>query len=740
MKRKLLAIALFVAAVQNSHARTSDLDDSLGDFMDGTPEYGLETLFVSPARMSSSFIDSPNSVSKLDAQMLRYLGITNVKDAMRLVPGMQVVEDGETAPTIGYHGVNLDVPRRTELLFDSTELFRPGYAAPAWARLPVEMRDLSAVEVVRGSSMEYGSNAITSTINLIGEEPALRGQNLSLTGGNRDTHGGSILLAKTSGDTKLEFRYNEHYTPGYEYEAERDDDNELDRQSALVSLSHAISDTKTLDVKGAFSQSKYIYHPPGPIDNSVEAQAALFFDRIFISDEDQSFVSVGFKSTDLKDHTIQLNANAVKFKADQPFRGCFPQIFFDPFLREVEALDSVEFAFEDQAAFVVAAFTGILPLQHSIVGEVTESDQALINEFGLYIQSFGLQLADEICGTKPNHTNERRNQLALEVTSTLSDKWTNVFTAQATQNDVENYGLLEGTVKQVLYSLYNSTRYQYSPDLTLNLTTVVEDANNDKNSAVFSYRASANYMLSSSSVLRALSSRSRRLPDIFETDRKWSQYYIYDEGTTDHLGRTEAVQFQYRESPDNLKPEILDTIEVGLTKEWRGSGLLFDAKLFREDYNNLISEPFRFLTFGPTNNTELSIDGIEFELRLTRDDYRAGIAFSAQDNEANLITELANRGKTTASVWVIYHLNPSLTVSAAYYGQQYETLKSYDRFDLTLTKDFSISSRMSGSVQFNFRRYPEYLEAFPDTSVASPVISSLGDRNRFLITFELDYR
>ena len=82
---------------------------------DATIDSTEDTLFVSPARMASSFLDSPNAVTSLDVSTLRLLGITEIVDSLRLVPGMMVSESHGSDVSVGYHGANVNVPRRSEV-------------------------------------------------------------------------------------------------------------------------------------------------------------------------------------------------------------------------------------------------------------------------------------------------------------------------------------------------------------------------------------------------------------------------------------------------------------------------------------------------------------------------------------------------------------------------------------------------------------------------------------------------
>jgi outer membrane receptor for ferric coprogen and ferric-rhodotorulic acid len=130
--------------------------------------------FITPGRMLSSYSTTPNSVTQLDTQDLMLLGIYELPDAMRLVPGMIQSKLHDSYTTIAYHGTNVSPMTTTGLFFNSTSIYQPQSGGSIGNRTPVDIQDVSTIEVIRGSSaVDYGVNSISSTINLIQNPVAL---------------------------------------------------------------------------------------------------------------------------------------------------------------------------------------------------------------------------------------------------------------------------------------------------------------------------------------------------------------------------------------------------------------------------------------------------------------------------------------------------------------------------------------------------------------------------------------
>lgn len=137
----------------------------------------------------------PAAVSVLSGDSLRLRGIASVADALRLVPGVAVVQGGSYgAPaSLFVRGGENDY---TKVLVDGVPVNDPGGAIDV-ADLSID--DVERIEVVRGpSSVVWGSDAVTGVINIITRHAPAPGHvasaQLAARGGsygNRDVTGGA---------------------------------------------------------------------------------------------------------------------------------------------------------------------------------------------------------------------------------------------------------------------------------------------------------------------------------------------------------------------------------------------------------------------------------------------------------------------------------------------------------------------------------------------------------------------
>jgi len=704
-----------------------------------------QTVFITPARMASSFLDSPNSVTALDVSTLRKLGITEMVDAMRLVPGMMVSETHGSDVSVGYHGANVNVPRRSEVLYNSNRLHRPGYAGAHWYRLPIDLQDLNFIEVVRGPSPEYGTNAMTSTVNLIQDTVASRGLYGSARVGDGSTRDAFINGGWLFGETQLGLRYFHRENDGFDDAVgfEGDYNNDVSTDSVMFNIEHRLSDNWVLDVAAAYADSSY--QVPGfehlvPDDPFVEVALQNF--RVSPdADETAGFISSkvhGAVSTGDVLHEVVIGLNYSNFSRDQDISICGNNFSFDPRVAEVDGLPSIHFHVDDQIAVVTAMLTGNLALEHSLVQTPTPGEQSTIDALGPYLQSYGLEMLDVRCGLTDQDLDEDRYEINTHIVSQMSDSLQNAFGLSITHNSITAQTYLNGTVDQDSIHVYDTLRYSPTDRWVLNGTLSLESADNVDSSDALSYRLSANYQIHRDWVLRFMHARSERLPDVYETNRHWTYFTKYDAGEMDHLGRTAASLTRVAISPEDLEPEVLRNTEIGLSYSVFNR-IQADAKLFYEDYNDLISEAFNYVDFKLTNNGELQTQGIEFGLHHTTEQgIEWGASYTYLDADSDTPFELSLRPDHSGSLWAILPLGKQTSLSGVYYGASNVAEGSYDRFDFTLTHRI-LFERGHLDLQANYRRYPDGINAFTEISSFSPNMAQIDGQDRLFFTAALSF-
>jgi vitamin B12 transporter len=123
----------------------------------------LEPVVVTAARVPTPISAAPGTVTLITRQELQQRGVRLVADALRLVPGVAVVQSaGPGALTsVFMRGGESDY---VQVLVDGVQVNDPG-GAYDWAHLRAE--DIDRIEVVRGpASVLYGSDAVSGVVQI----------------------------------------------------------------------------------------------------------------------------------------------------------------------------------------------------------------------------------------------------------------------------------------------------------------------------------------------------------------------------------------------------------------------------------------------------------------------------------------------------------------------------------------------------------------------------------------------
>lgn len=152
-----LAAALAALCASTQAAALSEVD-----FLADLP------VVLTPSRLSQSLADSPSAVTVIDRDMIRAAGITQVPDALRMVPGFAVARQDGLVATLGYHGLGDGYARRFQVLIDGRSVYSSDFGQVYWRNLPISLEDIDRIEVVRGpAGASYGANAFLGVINII---------------------------------------------------------------------------------------------------------------------------------------------------------------------------------------------------------------------------------------------------------------------------------------------------------------------------------------------------------------------------------------------------------------------------------------------------------------------------------------------------------------------------------------------------------------------------------------------
>ena len=215
-----LLIALPLPAATLDSVLPDDLTDmSIEDLMD----IEITSVAKKPQKQSTAAA----AIFVITNDDLRRWGVTNIPEALRRVPGIDVARIDSSKWAITSRGFNSRFANKLLVLIDGRSVYTPLFAGVYWDNQDVVLQDVDRIEVIRGpGGTLWGANAVNGVINIITKSSAdTRGDMVAATAGNEvkgigvARHGGQL---KNGVDYRVYAKYSD-YDEGYSSAGAHDD-------------------------------------------------------------------------------------------------------------------------------------------------------------------------------------------------------------------------------------------------------------------------------------------------------------------------------------------------------------------------------------------------------------------------------------------------------------------------------------------------------------------------------------
>lgn len=159
-----------------------------------------EITVVSASRREQSLAEAPAAITVITAEDIMYSGAVTIPDVLRMVPGLDVMTITASDISVNARGYNKEMANKMLVLIDGRYANWDFYGTTLWDSFPLNLTDISRIEVIRGpGSSLYGANAFSGVINIITKSPEeASGTHFSATGGQLGTYLGSFTQAGSS--------------------------------------------------------------------------------------------------------------------------------------------------------------------------------------------------------------------------------------------------------------------------------------------------------------------------------------------------------------------------------------------------------------------------------------------------------------------------------------------------------------------------------------------------------------
>ncbi|MFI3137596.1 MAG: TonB-dependent receptor plug domain-containing protein, partial [Methylococcaceae bacterium] len=122
----------------------------------------------SVSKTSQSASNAAAAVFVIDSEAIKRSGVTNVPEALRMAPGIDVARINNSKWAVTARGFNGRFANKLLVLIDGRSVYTPDFSGVYWDAQDVMLEDVDRIEVIRGpGATVWGANAMNGVINII---------------------------------------------------------------------------------------------------------------------------------------------------------------------------------------------------------------------------------------------------------------------------------------------------------------------------------------------------------------------------------------------------------------------------------------------------------------------------------------------------------------------------------------------------------------------------------------------
>ncbi len=189
-----------------------------------TPGVNLNPVVVTASRQQEKVLDSPASISVLEAREIEQDAAPSAAATLRNTTGVDIVQAGLDRYQIALRGFNAAFVSKTYAMVDFRQTVTPSLGINQFGSMPISPIDLAQIEVVRGpGSALYGPGVEQGVIHFITKDPfTYPGTTVSIGGGQQQLVQGSFRHAGVVND-RLGYKVVGYYSQGEDWKLDPND-------------------------------------------------------------------------------------------------------------------------------------------------------------------------------------------------------------------------------------------------------------------------------------------------------------------------------------------------------------------------------------------------------------------------------------------------------------------------------------------------------------------------------------
>lgn len=169
--RKLGALCLALCLIllaRPASAQTPDTIPPPSVLKRLTVEQLMEIEVTSVSRKAEKLSQAASAIQVITRDEIRRSGASNIPEALRLAPNLQVAQVGSHQWAITARGFNSTTANKLLVLIDGRSVYTPLFSGVFWDIQDVLLEDIDRIEVISGpGGAVWGANAVNGVINII---------------------------------------------------------------------------------------------------------------------------------------------------------------------------------------------------------------------------------------------------------------------------------------------------------------------------------------------------------------------------------------------------------------------------------------------------------------------------------------------------------------------------------------------------------------------------------------------
>jgi iron complex outermembrane receptor protein len=147
-------------------------DVTTADTLDLSLEELMNVVVTSVSKKEQTLGETAAAVYVISAEEIHRSGATNIPEALRLAPGVQVSAIGQNKFAVSIRGFADRFANKLLVLVDGRSVYEPLFSGVFWEALDVPLENIARIEVIRGPGASiWGANAVNGVINIITKSP-----------------------------------------------------------------------------------------------------------------------------------------------------------------------------------------------------------------------------------------------------------------------------------------------------------------------------------------------------------------------------------------------------------------------------------------------------------------------------------------------------------------------------------------------------------------------------------------